>query len=353
MALTDREKAERFKSAAESAGYKIEKIEGLNYAAYSIWDFWLYLSNKYMGIDWDGKGDVNTGISLLAEDLNETHSIKVNVFRNGNEFLIPTGINYPAYLSPWFSTSDYIKLDYLEPISVGSYIVRWEPRQVVLGYVGTSIERSATDRMMHAYIWAMRNNDVVILESIPIPGFISASITLNRWRLRVKTFPQFNYNCEFDYEFYYDYERTYTDEHGHTRTIIEHDNHSWVTFLAGRLPQEDEATVVFQIVPPSMYDRHIGDDIKSVTSISGGHGANASSPSATKNVIGQGGNGGHGGGGGGAAGTKKTENIVEIGNKVLRHSFDLAGGMGTMSAGTGGTGTDGTAGHRGGCVIYY
>lgn len=93
----------------------------------------------------------------------------------------------------------------------------------------------------------------------------------------------------------------------------------------------------------------IGDDVKSVTSIIGGNGADAVSPSSTRDFLGQGGNGGNGGGGAGAGGTCKQEIV----HKFASLEVDRTQTIGEMTNGAPGLGTAGTPGHSGGAYIFW
>lgn len=341
-----------FQNAVKDAGWVLEESLKLSPAA-----VWTSIVSKYVIGAVDGVVNIANAVDNFINDMDDEEGGKKSI-----RFSIIPGISLVLHedingwlVSDWLSPSTRVRLNlsYNDP-----------SKKVTVGPVGTftgfypdwhDFEKYAFSYCTDFYTGflggrTIREWDGDILVPISYPFYYGQAEPVSYdtvgWRIVIKSLGSRNVDGQYiNHLKYRTKEATWQESDWviHERDVI-----GWANGI-GYLPEERENETISFAPFSGVPTWHIGSDIKNVSSITGGNGADAWEPNPTLDIIGQGGNGGHGGGGGGAGGYCKQEVIT--GNIVSE--IDLTQKIGNMTPGRGGTGTNGSAGHNGGCIIFY
>lgn len=349
MQLSDQNLGELLKNAVKDAGYVLNKA--WDYMSTAIWGV---LAVKYLLTSPQGVIDLARAAINLINDMEPTIDGGMEIFLEHFAFSDLIFTEEDGMLtSQWLPPNTVVKLyDNVGRTVIGPCIERVieylsSPGTLSGGkldaYISVNANGDFIDKWMFYTTWSYfdaRDGNIPSIQNFTCHG----------WRLKARElsygyalYVQFDYSAEYE-EVLGDRPHRYLSPVTITHSITA--NYHLCTYYANT----EILPITFSPAPISEnYKYHIGQDVKLVSSITGGNGADAGQPNHTLDFLGHGGNGGHGGGGGGASGFCKQEVARPNGT----FEIDITQKVGTMSPGVGGAGTKGTAGHNGGCIIFY
>lgn len=328
--------------AVARKGFLLKKIESIAIRG----ALWSAAAVKYIitggDVDFDA---VNAAADRLIGDMvalvDGSYVLKnfdIEVVEGGNLLLFPNGDG--SYVSPWFPIGRCFEIhtemgsdDYYYLIGAVGYRVVPTITQDRITAIYNELDVIVNDKHSHYFgsrSWAYRIKN--------------ATCSVYAWRAVI-----IGTHLKFEIKYSESLEWSFRSPIRWELQAKENGQEVLGDYQIGTLVFDTKEAEFVKTQAPQIQPRHIGDDISYVRSITGGNGADAMEPAATRNVMGQGGNGGHGGGGAGAGGVCKQEVIRKNGTM----NIDTSQIAGSMVNGTPGIGTSGTPGRNGGCVIFY